>query len=187
MIELWKDCKGYEGYYQVSNLGRVRSLGKIMPGPRGGWFKKGRVLKQGYSMYNRVGPGKHAYRMCVFSMNGTCKTLKVHRLVALAFVPNPHNLPEVNHIDLDPNNNNATNLEWTDRRGNIRHSFSKNTKRNNSVGESRPASVLKEHQVLEMRAKYAAGGTTFADLGREYKIDDGGVAKIIRRQAWKHL
>lgn len=93
MIEEWRDIQGYEGFYQISNLGRVKS------------FRNGeeKILKFG---------GNRGYRMVVFCVRGIRKTCTVHRLVAKAFVDNPNNYPCVNHIDEDKENNQAENLEW---------------------------------------------------------------------------
>lgn len=99
MIEIWKDINGYEGFYQVSNLGRVRSLDRYVLNK----FIKGKILSQ------RL---KENYSIVHLCMNGTYKNKQVHRLVAEAFIPNTYNLPCVNHKDENPSNNNVENLEW---------------------------------------------------------------------------
>ena len=108
--EEWRAVAGYEGLYEVSNLGRVRSLGRtITRNTRWGTVKpytiKPRVLKPLHSQ------GDYCY-VHLFGTDGTSTNHKVHRLVAKAFVPNPDNLNEVNHIDEDKDNNRADNLEW---------------------------------------------------------------------------
>lgn len=95
-MEIWKDITGYEGRYQVSNEGRVRSL----PVKSTTRYYGGKVLVQ---MTDNIG-----YKV----VNLSRKTYKVHRLVAAAFVDNPNNYPHVNHIDEDKTNNSASNLEW---------------------------------------------------------------------------
>ena len=92
-MEIWKDIEGYEGLYQVSNCGRVRSL----------WLGKEKVLQ----------PVKHKNGYLFVSL-GRKKIISIHRLVAEAFIPNPDNLPQVNHRDENKENNNVDNLEWCD-------------------------------------------------------------------------
>lgn len=104
--EEWRDVVGYEGYYQVSNLGRVRSLDMNVRHWRGGLsFKKGRILKQ---TTNNTG----GYKRVRLTKHGRYKDYSVHRLVADAFIPNPNNYRCVNHKDEVKTNNNVENLEW---------------------------------------------------------------------------
>lgn len=103
MQEVWKDINGYEGLYQVSNLGRVKSLERFNVNT-GNYESRERFLKLSYN--------KRGYPT-VTLINRTKRVLKtIHRLVAEAFVPNPNNLPQVNHKDEIKTNNNADNLEW---------------------------------------------------------------------------
>lgn len=96
MKEIWKDIKEYEGLYQVSNFGRIKSL------PRKGTYA--RILKPSTN--------KDGYLQVHLCKNGKLKTFLVHRLVAEAFLDNPNNLPQVNHKDENPQNNNVENLEF---------------------------------------------------------------------------
>ena len=105
MEEIWKDIEGYEGLYEVSSYGRVKSLGQFVNHNYGGYaYRKGRILKPANN-----GQG---YLQVVLYKNGYKKTFKVHRLVAEAFLDNPDNLPCVNHRDENPLNNIVSNLEW---------------------------------------------------------------------------
>lgn len=99
--EIWRPVKGYEGLYEVSSYGRVRSLDKYDSMNR---FYEGRILKL---FADRLG-----YLSVVLYSNSKRKHYLVHRLVAEAFIPNPDNLPQVNHIDENPSNDNVDNLEW---------------------------------------------------------------------------
>lgn len=99
--EVWKDIEDYKGLYQVSNLGRVRSLDRI---DALGRLRKGKVLAYGLSGGGYLQVGLHR--------DGKVEQKLVHRLVSEAFLPNPDNLPQVNHKDEDKANNQVENLEW---------------------------------------------------------------------------
>ena len=101
--EIWKDVVGYEGLYQVSNLGRVRSVDRIVNGRWGNNFVKGLILKP----YTVKG-----YKQVHLSKNNKKTHYKIHRLVAETFIPNPYKLPQVNHKDEDKTNNCVENLEF---------------------------------------------------------------------------
>ena len=104
-IEIWKDIKDYENLYQGSNLGRARSLDRWVSSKNGSIrCCKGRILK--------LSTNKDGYLYVCLWKNGKVKNFLVHRLVAEAFLPNPDNLPQVNHKDENPQNNNVDNLEW---------------------------------------------------------------------------
>lgn len=104
--EIWKPIEGYEGLYEVSNLGRVKSF--AIPA-----MKQGKILKP-----NKKSNG---YMRIILCKNGVHKFVYIHRLVAEAFVPNPENKPCVNHIDNERANNHADNLEWCTQKENVRH------------------------------------------------------------------
>ena len=108
MSEVWKDIEGYEGRYQVSNLGRVRSLDRTETSKRHG--EPCDIRYQGKILSPTL--GKNGYKRVNFKKNGYQKAYYVHRLVATAFIPNPENLPAVNHKDECRTNNQADNLEW---------------------------------------------------------------------------
>lgn len=123
MKEIWKDVieEGIPlGYYQVSNLGRVRSLDRIVPERRRGKITlvhhRGKILKT-----HEVRASKNYVHCCVTLGETQDKRRYVHRLVAKAFVSNPENKPEVNHKDCDPTNNHADNLEWMTHRENMEY------------------------------------------------------------------
>ena len=105
MDEVWKPVKGFEGYYEVSNLGRVKRLDRYDYGCGYARFYKGRILKN--LTYKTTG-----YLHVQLCKSGTIVNKSVHRLVAETFIPNPYNLPQVNHKDEDKSNNVVDNLEW---------------------------------------------------------------------------
>lgn len=118
--EMWKDIKDYEGLYQVSSYGRVRSLDRIHTYVKHYAGKdviathhfKGRILSTGHSS---------GYLSVVLAKDGSTKTFLVHRLVAQAFIPNPENKPQVNHTNGDHQKNDVDNLEWSTEKENQQH------------------------------------------------------------------
>ena len=114
--EIWKDIPEYEGVYQVSNLGRIRSLDReITYANRKTGLYKGRIMKLKMS--------KYGYVVFHFSVDNKKKAISVHRLVAETFIPNPDNKPCVNHIDCNRANNKVSNLEWCTHKENVQHSI----------------------------------------------------------------
>lgn len=120
MIEVWKDIKGYEGLYQVSNYGRVKSLDHIVTQKAKGngtlsRLVRGRVLK--------TGRDKDGYCLIALSKNGKVRGFKVHRLVADAFIPLVQGKEIINHKDSNRRNNKVTNLEWCNTHENALHAY----------------------------------------------------------------
>lgn len=123
--EIWKPIEGYEGLYEVSSYGRVRSLDRYVKGRYGNYrLHKGKILS----------PAKDTtgYLKVVLSCNGKSKTIKVHRLIAQTFILNPDNLPEVNHKDEDKTNNRVENLEFCNRKYNCNYG-SRNIRRRETL------------------------------------------------------
>lgn len=110
VVEIWKPIVGYEEFYEVSSLGRVKGLDRRVKNKNGERFAKG-VIKQ--TKLNNNG-----YEIISLFKNGKEKTYLIHRLVAQAFIPNPNNFPEINHRDEIKTNNRLDNLEWCDRKYN---------------------------------------------------------------------
>ena len=107
MIELWKDIKNYEGLYQVSNLGNVKSVDRYVYAGDNSNHKYQHIKERNLKL-----SGGDKYIQVSLCKNGKIKAFLVHRLVAEAFIPNPDNLPCINHKDENPKNNQAENLEW---------------------------------------------------------------------------
>ena len=147
MKEIWKDIKGYEGIYQVSSEGRVRSLDRVEDRGRN---IKGKILK----------PSINPYGYCVVGLfkNGTQKKNMVHRLVAEAFIPNPDNKPEIDHINTIKTDNTVflnedgsinyekTNLRWTTRKENINNPLTKTKMQINARKPSKGKYGKKHHR-----------------------------------------
>lgn len=113
MKEIWKDIKDYEGLYQVSNLGRIKSI-------------KNNNIKYGHYkdfILSQTDNNSFHYMRCGLCKNGKLKYYAVHRLVAQAFIPNTNNYLEVNHKDGDKSNNCVDNLEWCTRSQNMKHAI----------------------------------------------------------------
>lgn len=116
MMEEWRDIKGFEGLYQISNFGRVRGVDRYIKDSIGrNRFHKRKLKSQSTS--------KRGYNFVTISKNTKMYMFNVHRLVALAFIPNPHNKPCVNHIDLNQLNNHVSNLEWCTQKENVHHAI----------------------------------------------------------------
>lgn len=106
MNEEWRAVEGYEGLYEVSNLGRVRALDRLVMN-NGGLQRKHERILQGC-----ITPNSKGYNQVVLCKEGKIQPCLVHRLVANAFIPNPEGKPEVDHIDTNPSNNRVDNLRW---------------------------------------------------------------------------
>ena len=132
--ELWKNIEGYEGRYQVSNIGNVRSM----------WIDRScrnakhemRISKFHRAHIMHQTDNGHGYLIVGLTKDGKRKNYYVHRLVAGAFIENPFNYEVVNHIDYNKKNNNATNLEWCEQKENIKHSVCNMSVQHNQVGKS---------------------------------------------------
>ena len=103
-IEIWKDIKGYEGLYQISNMGRVKSLKRKCKTIRGERTVNEKIRSLSFDTYG--------YLIVQLKKEGIGKTRTIHRLVAETFIENPNNYTQVNHIDEDKTNNCVSNLEW---------------------------------------------------------------------------
>ena len=117
-IEVWKDVKNYEGYYIVSSMGKVKSLDRIVLGKNGAsCFRCGKLKS---SVTNRGG-----YLLVMLSKNNKPKSCRIHRLVAEAFIPNPENLPCIDHINTIRTDNRVSNLRWVTQKENCNNELSK--------------------------------------------------------------
>lgn len=139
MIEEWRPIVGYEGLYEVSSYGRVRSLDRY---DNRNCFRKGKVLSPAKD--------KNGYLKVVLNCNGKCKTTNVHRLVAQAFLTNPDNLPQVNHKNDDKSDNRVENLEMCNAKYNLSYGTARIRERDTKMKNGWWTGLSKE----EWRKKY---------------------------------
>lgn len=144
-VEIWARIDGYEGYYEVSNTGKVRGLDRFLPfkNKSGGRTTKGRVLKPHDN-------GSGYYYVSLY-LNGKKKNKLIHRLVAECYLENPHNKETVNHKDGDKGNNHVGNLEWLTQRENNAHALLNGL---TPMGEDRSNSKLRDYEIEEIRRLY---------------------------------
>jgi hypothetical protein len=174
--EIWKEVKGHEGVYEVSNLGLVRSLPRTEKSNVGERVRNGKVL----SSRNTKG-----YKSVVLCKDGRQTFVYVHRLVAQIFIPNPENKPEVNHIDGDKTNNEVENLEWCTKSENQKHSYANGLKQIN--GELHPRSILTEKDVRQIRKRYVKNSREYGTgaLAKEYKVSRDAIYDVVTNRSWK--
>jgi hypothetical protein len=176
MKEIWEDINGFEGIYQVSNKARVKSLHRVITRANGHKQTiKERIIK---TCFNTSG-----YEDAVVQNGEKSKHLRVHRLVAIAFVPNPDNKKFVNHKDGKKANNLPDNLEWCTRSENEKHAHRIGLK--DWSGEGASKSKLTESQVKEIRAlRFKMTGR---DVGVKYGVGHCCIFRIWHRKTWKHV
>lgn len=140
MKEVFREIAGYNGLYEISNLGNVRSLGMWKKGKgNSSYFQEGRVLKPQKD--------KDGYLQVNLYKDGNQKHHKVHRLVATAFIENTDSLPEVNHIDEDKTNNRVSNLEWCTTKYN--HNYGTRTERMAETQSKRPLQLTLDYTLIK--------------------------------------
>lgn len=176
-MEFWKDIPGYEGYYQVSNYGRVKSLPRKIynKGNKSFCFNKGRILK--YS--SDVGDYKY---VILFKANDKRRTLKIHRLVAHAFCGGYEEGLEVNHKDGDRHNNKSDNLEWVTRSQNVRDTYKRGR---NTNGEKNNSSKLQNRDIGVIASLYDSGVKQHI-IAKAYGVCQVTISNIIRNKHYKN-
>lgn len=164
-MENWKSIKGYEGLYEISDLGRIKS------------YKRKNVIIL-------VQENNARYDLIYLCKGKTKKRFLIHRLVAEAFIPNNENKLEVNHIDGKRKNNCAYNLEWCTRSENAIHSYA-NGLQKVVFGDESHYHKLTEKQVLEIRS---IGKTMYQkDIAKMYNVDASNISNILSRKIWTSI
>lgn len=172
MKEEWREIKGYEGMYEVSNWGRVR---RAKDGPST-W--KGKIMKLGVS--------SKGYHQVDLVKAGARKSLRVARIVGIAFISNPNNLPQINHRDGVKLHDWADNLEWNTAAQNIQHAF-KNGLVNSRKGEKNNKSKLTEIEVVEVKQLLEAGKLLQREIGAIFGVTQTGISSIKTGRSWCQL
>ncbi len=177
--EIWK-LLPFSSKYSISNLGRLKSNQETIIDSNG-------VSRNRRERLMRITTDKAGYKYIVLRDNNKMKqTLRIHRLVASAFIPNPENLPIINHKDLNKSNNNVENLEWCTQLHNIRDFLSKSSQVY-AHGEQSGASKLTNEEVLEIRRIKSSYKIGYRKLAKLFNVTDMTVIGIVKRKTWKHI
>lgn len=173
MKEIWKYINGFNSQYMISNHGRVKSVyRKWINGPTLTTITKDRILKQ-------VAGSKHSPYMGIV-MGNSKKRYYIHRLVAIAFISNPHNKEQVNHKDGDKFNNHYSNLEWATHQENTKHAIDNNLR---LCGEKMYNAKLTGTIVREIRSSNDSG----VSLAKRYNVTTSVIFCARHRKTWKHI
>jgi hypothetical protein len=169
--EVIRPVPGHEGRYSVTSFGRVYSH----------FYRNGHRTSELAQMTHPEG-----YKRVKFPRGYKGAHIQVHRLVAMAFHPNPDNLPQVNHIDGDKGNNYYLNLEWVSNSENQKHAF-KIGLQPSKKGERHAMHILKEHQVLEIRELLASEKYTQHEIGKMFGVSNYCICDIKCGKSWNHI
>ena len=182
-MEIWKPIKDYEGIYEISNLGRVKSLIRLKKGAKNiTYLIKEKILKQNFD--------KDGYCIINLYKNSKLKTFKIHRLVAECFIKNIDNKKQVNHINGIKHDNRLENLEWCTTSENVIHALRTGLKIP-LKGENCKASKLTEKIVIEiLTKKKESNGKKYwgaKEISLKYNIKMNCISEVSSRRNWKHI
>ena len=180
MLPSEKPVVGFEDYYTVSNVGKVFSKDRVVKRNGYEYIRKGKELK--------LSTTNLGYKTVGLTLNGKTITKYVHRLVAESFLSNPHNKPQINHLNGNKTDNSVSNLEWCTHSENMRHAcnngLTTNTFYKHEKGEKNPNSKLTKKQVEEIRNRYIPRKYSVAKLAREYGVSSSCIYHIINETSW---
>ncbi len=172
--EIWRDIEGYEGLYQVSNLGSMKSCDKIVKFKNGG--------KREYkSLILKPTVANTGYFVVSLHKNNKRNLVLIHRLVAKAFIPNPERKPEVNHKNGIKTDNRVENLEWVTGAENKKHAYDTNLRKSSTR-------KLTNEQVKKIRDEYVFGSKEYGcyALARKYGVSYFTIFRIIHHETYKN-
>jgi hypothetical protein len=177
--EVWLPVVGYEDYYEVRNLGRIKSHNrKVNCKNNSTSIRFGKILKP---QVDRKWGGLNVILCNPFGQ----KRSKIHRLVAIAFIPNPQNKPEVNHIDGDRFNNCVSNLEWVTSSENKQHAYDTGLKIP-VKGEDHCRAKLNP-ELISLAIAMRANGSKLKEISELVGVSSCTLSKAINGKSWKHL
>ena len=175
--EVWLDIKGYEGYYQVSNFGRVKSLARVVECRKDVFVNK----KEKFLSDWDCGKG---YRKVKLSKDAIEKSIRVHRLVVETFLDNPEAKSEVNHINGIKNDNRIENLEWCTSSENTKHALN-NKLKISQKGSEHGMSKLTEKDVLEIRE--IGRSKSLKEVSKIFKVSESLISNVLLNKIWNHV
>lgn len=180
MEEIWKDIEGYEGLYQVSSLGRVKSLERIIKSKSalGKIFICRRQKEKILDCFKSGG-----YLLVGLNKQNKQKMIYLHRIVCLSFLENPENKPCINHKNGIKTDNRVDNLEWCTYKENMSHAINNNLA--GQLGEKNGHSKLTKRKVRDIRKKYKSGNIYQKDLAKQYGVCATTISQVITRKTWK--
>lgn len=181
MIEEWCPIPGYEGLYEVSSTGRVRSLDRVVSYV---WRGRPKVMSKAGTVLAPEIDDDGYFRVRLFR-NGNQQKFGIHQLVALAFIANPDGLPEVAHIDHNRRHNRPSNLKWASRPGNHTDSVIENrySLAGPNLGRKR---TFTADEIRSIRSRFASGDRQ-VDIAHDLGIRQEQVRKIVSRERWGHI
>ena len=175
--EIWRSIKGYENLYQISNLGRVKSLARIIDKGKYGIIKINETILKSYPRT------KNTYLSVTLYKNKIGKMYTIHRLVSIAFISNPENKSQINHIDCIKINNHINNLEWVTAKENMEHASKNNLIARNYGIKNGNSKLTNEYVELIRNSRYKITRKTLSEIcGVSIKHID----RIRGKERWKH-